>query len=90
MKSQSIQAAIAGLLALGVNVAMAAESPKHVEAAPKTEKCYGNVKAGTNDCGTSKHGCGGLAKVDNDPEEWKYVPKGTCEKLGGKTSPPAK
>ena len=27
------------------------------------------------------------AKVDKDPSEWKYVDKGSCEKVGGKTSP---
>jgi uncharacterized membrane protein len=53
-------------------------------AAAASEKCYGNAKAGKNACGTSKHACGGLAKRDNDPEEWHYVPKGTCEKSGGR------
>jgi uncharacterized membrane protein len=48
------------------------------------EKCYGVAKAGQNDCGTATHGCAGQAKVDNDAKEWKYVAKGTCEKLGGK------
>ena len=49
------------------------------------EKCTGIVKAGQNDCGTSKHACGGMAKTDGDPEEWIYVPEGTCEKIvGGK------
>ena len=47
------------------------------------EKCAGIVKAGMNDCGTSKHGCGGAAKKDNDREEWIYVPKGTCKKIAG-------
>lgn len=50
------------------------------------EKCYGVVKAGQNDCGNSKHSCAGLGKTDNDPAEWKYVAKGTCVKMGGKTS----
>ena len=55
-----------------------------------TEKCYGIAKAGQNDCGTAKHSCAAQgAKVDGDPNEWKYVAKGTCEKLGGKTAPPA-
>ena len=49
------------------------------------EKCAGVVKTGQNDCGTSKHACAGQATVDNDPEEWVYVPKGTCEKLTGGT-----
>jgi uncharacterized membrane protein len=49
-----------------------------------TEKCFGVAKAGQNDCGTAAHGCAGLASVDNDPAEWKFVAKGTCLKAGGK------
>ena len=49
------------------------------------EKCTGVVKAGMNDCGTSKHACAGQATVDGDPEEWVYVPEGTCEKIAGGT-----
>ena len=52
------------------------------------EKCFGVAKAGQNDCGTATHGCSGLAKADKDPAEWKLVPKGTCEKAGGKLTPP--
>ena len=53
------------------------------------EKCYGVAKAGQNDCGTAKHACAGEgAKTDNDPTEWKYVAKGTCETIGGKTTAP--
>jgi len=49
------------------------------------EKCTGIVNAGMNDCGTSKHGCSGQAEKNSDPEEWVYVPKGTCKKIvGGK------
>ena len=48
------------------------------------EKCYGVAKAGQNDCGTATHGCAGQSRVDNDAKEWKYVAKGTCEKVGGK------
>ncbi|USX13124.1 DUF2282 domain-containing protein [Oxalobacteraceae bacterium OTU3CAMAD1] len=56
------------------------------------EKCYGIAKAGQNDCAAANgtHSCSGQAKVDNAPTEWKYVAKGTCEKAGGKTTPPAK
>lgn len=55
------------------------------EAAPAREKCMGIAKTGMNDCGTSLHSCAGQATVDNDPEEWVYVPAGTCEKIvGGK------
>jgi uncharacterized membrane protein len=52
------------------------------------EKCYGIAKAGQNDCGSAAHGCAGLAAADRDPGDWKYVPKGTCEKAGGKLVPP--
>ena len=47
------------------------------------EKCMGIAKAGLNDCGTSKHSCAGQATVDRDPEEWIYLPAGTCEKITG-------
>lgn len=61
-------------------------------AAGDKEKCYGIAKAGKNDCASSdgSHSCAGQAKADNSASEWKYVAKGTCEKEGGKTTPPAK
>lgn len=42
------------------------------------EKCYGIAKKALNDCGANGHACAGQARVDNDPEEWIYVPQGTC------------
>lgn len=42
------------------------------------EKCYGIAKKALNDCGANGHACATQALVDNDPEEWIYVPKGTC------------
>ncbi len=57
---------------------------------PETEKCYGVTKPGTNDCASAKgvHACAAAGKVENDPADWKFVPKGTCEKIGGKTTRP--
>ncbi len=82
MKNQtSLTLAIAGVLALGIASANA-EGPAKQGA--NTEKCYGVAKAGKNDCGTAKHACAGTAKTDNAPDDWKYVPAGTCEKSGGK------
>ena len=81
-KSHLVNSAVAGILALGI--AQSAQAQDKGE----REKCYGVAKAGQNDCGTAAHTCAGKAKKDNLPEEWKYVPKGTCEKLGGKTQPP--
>jgi uncharacterized membrane protein len=84
----TLNAALAGILALGLAGAAAAQP---VPQPKDTEKCYGIAKAGKNDCGTAKHACAGLgAKVDNDPNEWKYVAKGTCDKVGGKTMAPGK
>ncbi len=80
MNDKLIHTAVAGILALGIAQPAAAQDGK--------EKCYGVAKAGQNDCGTATHTCAGKAKKDNAPEEWKYVPKGTCEKSGGKTQPP--
>lgn len=74
-KSIAIAAAVGSLLALGSNVAYAGDAAK--------EKCYGVAKAGQNDCAANGHACAGQAKSDNDPTEWKYVPKGECEKMGG-------
>jgi uncharacterized membrane protein len=82
----TIQAAVASLIAIGFAASVAAQPVAQKEG---TEKCYGIAKAGQNDCGTAKHSCAAQgAKVDNDPTEWKYVAKGTCEKMGGKTAAP--
>jgi uncharacterized membrane protein len=48
-----------------------------------TEKCAGIVKAGQNDCGTSKSACAGTNAMDRDAEAWITVPKGTCAKIAG-------
>jgi len=82
-----IQSAVAGLLALGI----VAASGSAAAADDAKEKCFGVAKAGQNDCGSnkSKHSCAGQSKADNDPSDFKYVPKGTCEKMGGSMKPGA-
>ncbi len=77
-----LHSAIAAVLALSVAQHANAQGDK---ASPK-EKCYGIAKAGQNDCSTARHSCAGKATKDKAPDEWKYVPKGTCEKVGGRTS----
>jgi uncharacterized membrane protein len=77
LKSIAIASAVGSLLALGSATASAAD-------APAKEKCFGVAEAGKNDCATETHSCAGAAKTDKDPAEWKYVPKGECEKMGGK------
>ena len=76
-----IAAALATVCATQAGTAAASE---------EKEKCYGAAKAGQNDCATKAHSCSGQAKTDNAPDEWVFVAKGTCEKAGGKTTPPAK
>ena len=64
--------------------------PSDADAGKKEkEKCYGVVAKGMNDCGTSKHSCAAQATVDNDPEEWIYVPKGLCKKIAGSSNEPS-
>ena len=70
---------LATLLALG----LAAASSSALAAKGDTEKCAGIVKAGKNDCGTSKSACAGTATADRDAEAWILVPAGTCEKIAG-------
>lgn len=79
-----VAAALAGVCAAN------ASAGGQMDGQPKAdqEKCYGAAKAGQNDCGTATHGCAGQAAVDNDPAEWKFVAKGTCQKAGGKLAPP--
>ena len=85
----TIQAAVAGLLALGLAAASAAPMGPVAPDASK-DKCFGIAKAGQNDCASGKHACAGQSTVDNDPLSWKYVAKGTCEKIGGTLKNPAK
>jgi uncharacterized membrane protein len=82
---QVLTSALASALALG----LLQPAQAHMETKGKNkEKCYGVVKAGENDCANlaGTHDCAGEAVVDNAPEEWKLVPKGTCAKLGGKSA----
>jgi uncharacterized membrane protein len=78
--------ALASVLALGLLSGAQAADEK------AKEKCYGIAKAGQNDCAnlSGTHSCAGQSKTDNAVEEWKYVEKGTCAKLGGKSADEAK
>jgi uncharacterized membrane protein len=78
-----LKSAVASAVALGL-----AATPA-LAAKPGMEKCQGIVKAGKNDCGTSKSSCQGTSTRDNDPDAWIYVPTGTCDKIvGGKVFNP--
>ena len=83
-----IRSALASVLAIG---AISAQGGPVAPDASK-DKCFGVAKAGANDCAsaTGSHSCAGTATKDNDPGDWKYVEKGTCEKMGGMMKPPMK
>ena len=78
-----LSSALASVMAAGLVAPAAAQSK---------EKCYGIAKAGQNDCAnlSGTHSCAGQSKVDNAPDEWKYVAKGTCKDLKGMTADEAR
>ena len=75
-----VAAAIAGLFALGAAGGAMAQDVK-----PGQEKCWGVAKAGQNDCGSNKtaHSCAGQSAKNYDPNDFKVVKAGTCQKMGG-------
>ncbi|MBV8046498.1 MAG: DUF2282 domain-containing protein [Paludibacterium sp.] len=81
--NKMIHSAAIALLATGLMTVAATAS------AADKEQCYGIAKAGKNDCASkfSKHSCAGQSKVDNDPNDFKLVPTGTCMQMGGKLTP---
>jgi len=82
LKTIAIASAVGSLLALGSASVTAADAAK--------EKCLGVAEAGKNDCANGVHSCAGQGTTAKDPKEWKYVPKGECEKMGGKVAAPEK
>ncbi len=76
----------AALIAAAVTSAVTAAAIAQVPA-PKpsfqSEKCYGVVKAGQNDCQTANSSCAGTSKRDNQGDAWAYLPAGTCAKIVG-------
>ena len=86
-KQLMIRSALASLIAAGT-LSAAQAGPVATDASK--DKCYGVAKAGKNDCAsaTGSHSCAGTATKDNDPGDWKYVAKGTCEKMGGSLMAP--
>ncbi len=80
-KQLAVNSAITSVIALSIFGLLTSNA----NAAGATEKCAGIVKAGHNDCGTTKLGCHGSLEVDNDKEAWIELPAGTCERITGGT-----
>ncbi|MGQ0581467.1 MAG: BufA1 family periplasmic bufferin-type metallophore [Reyranella sp.] len=72
--SLTIAAALSTALLLGA----AAQAQNNA-----SEKCYGVVKAGKNDCQTTTSSCAGTSKKDRQADAWINVPKGACDKIVG-------
>ena len=72
------------LFAVALAAASAAPLAAHADDANAQVQCYGVAKAGQNDCGTDAHSCAGQSTKSNDAGDFKTMPRGTCEKLGGK------
>jgi uncharacterized membrane protein len=77
--------ALASAIALGCFGAHAADGNDK-------EMCFGIAKAGANDCAnlSGTHSCAGQSTNAMGADEWNYVAKGTCAKLGGKSLEEAK
>ena len=87
MNSRHIaSSALASVLAMGLLASAQAAEVK------EKEKCFGIAKAGSNDCAnlSGSHTCAGQSKNAMAPDEWTYVTKGTCAKIGGKSMEEAK
>ncbi len=85
-----IKMAITGTLALGIpQASFAVKTQAEVERDSAQfikngkERCAGRVLSGMNDCPTSQHACAGLADEDGNPEEYIWLPVGSCKKISG-------
>lgn len=88
MNKAILSVAIAGILTSGIALTASADEgamPEKGAMMSEKEKCYGIAKAHKNDCksASGSHSCAGQATKDNDAADWKFVPKGDCEKSGG-------
>lgn len=77
MKNKEITLIISTALTLSILSTQAQTPASTVE----TEKCYGIVKAGLNDCQTAQAACAGSSTVDKQGDAFLLLPKGTCEKI---------
>ncbi len=69
--------------ALAALVGGAAVIANSAQAKDGFEKCAGVARAHMNDCAGNGHTCAGQATSERSPNEWVYVPTGTCAKLAG-------
>jgi uncharacterized membrane protein len=82
MRKEVTAAALAGSFAAALAIASSPAFAGPKPARADMDKCYGVALKGDNDCaagpGTT---CAGTSKVDFQGNAWKYVAKGTCDKI---------
>ena len=79
MKQKMVQSAMTAFLAMVTSQSsIAATTDTQVQS---TEKCYGVVKAGMNDCATAKSSCASSSVKDGQTDAFILLPKGLCERL---------
>jgi len=76
-----IISAITAIFTVTASGVIAAEKGSATE--QQSEKCYGIVKSGSNDCATATQSCAGSSTKDNQPDAFIFLPKGACEKIVG-------
>ena len=90
-KKTRLKLIIAGAVAT-VITAGASGAATHVLDKPAptpTERCYGVVAMGQNDCQTVANSCAGTATEDKAVDTFIDVPTGLCKKIsGGMREPP--
>jgi uncharacterized membrane protein len=72
---------LAATVAAAIASATAAQAQGAAPAAAK-DKCFGVSMAGKNDCASAgNNSCAGTSKADYEGKAWKFVEKGTCDKM---------
>lgn len=89
-RDKLIKIAVTAFLAL--TTAQTTSAATTDSSSQNSEKCYGLVKAGMNDCSTATSSCAGSSTKDKQADAFVFVPKGLCTKLSGGslTAGPAK
>ena len=82
-KDRLINSTMLAFLALTTHQATFAAPVTAPSATESSEKCYGIVKTGLNDCATATASCAGSSTRDNQEDAFLFLPKGVCEKIVG-------
>jgi len=77
----------ASVLGAALSLSAVTLTTARTASADDQEKCFGIAKAGENACSAASnagsHSCAGHSTVNYSGADWKLVPAGTCEKMGG-------